>query len=290
MDQKEIAVNEILQTVSKISPETEDGEARLETLIRDLISEVDKALAESSEELEQASEEADKVKTKIIHTQRLLEFLTEDESLSKMDEILSGSSLAEAAASIAEARRIEATVGTLAEVAGAISETEANKITESISGPISEWFGRISQHDVLKAAVVTSNIRRAGGIVRNNYEMRATDATGVNRVAAGHNLSGGYEMVLAVSALCAIQEVVSSNHKVGLFILDEPTESLDPELMEAMGKSLGLHAPGPRTIIATNRPDFAKEIRKSAGAARAKVIDLGRWTAMSGSVIEQENG
>ena len=290
LDQKETAVYEILRTVSKISPQTEDADARLEPLIRDLISEVDKAHEESSKELEQASEEADKVKTRILDVQRLLEFLTEDETLSKMDVLLSDTSLAEAADGIAAARRIEATVQTLAEVVGAISETEANKISELISGPISEWFGRISQHDVLKAAVVTTNIRRAGGIVRNNYEIRATDTTGANPVSAGHNLSGGYEMVLAVSALCAIQDVVSSTHIVGLFILDEPTESLDPDLAEAMAKSLGLHAPGPRTIITTNRPEFARDILESAGVARAKVIDLGRWTAIGGTVIEQENG
>ena len=97
-------------------------------------------------------------------------------------------------------------------------------------------------------------------------------------------------MVLAVSVLCAIQEVVSFNHNVGLFVLDEPTESLDPELTVAMGKALGLHAPGPRTIITTNRPDFATEIRDSAGAARAKLIDLDRWTVSSGTAIEKEDG
>ena len=97
-------------------------------------------------------------------------------------------------------------------------------------------------------------------------------------------------MVLAVSALCAIQQMVSTNHNVGLFILDEPTESLDPELTEAMGKSLGLHAPGARTIITTNRPEFAKEIRDSAGAARARIIDFDRWTMKSGTVIKKETG
>jgi len=96
-------------------------------------------------------------------------------------------------------------------------------------------------------------------------------------------------MVLAVSALCSIQQAVSSIHDLELFILDEPTESLDPDLTEAMGKALGLHAPGSRTIITTNRPDFAKELRDSAGAARAKVIDLVRWTASSGTVLKKEN-
>ena len=181
-------------------------------------------------------------------------------------------------------------VHTLEEVVGSISETEAIKITESISGPINEWFGRISQHDVLKGATVTTKVSHAAGITRNSYEIRATDSSGGNPVSAGNNLSGGYEMVLAVSALCSIQQAVSTAHDMDLFILDEPTESLDPDLAGAMGKSLGLHAPGPRTIITTNRPEFAKEIRESAGAARAKVIDLGMWTSASGTVLKKDNG
>ena len=290
LDPNETAVYEIMQTVSNISPDAEDAGARLEPSIRNLISVVDKAYTESSKELGEASEQADKVKTRIVDTQRVLAFLKEDKILSKMDVLLSDSNMAIVAAGIAEARKIEATVQALAEAAGVISETEASKIAVSISGPISEWFGRISQHDVLKAAEVTTNITRMGGLIRNKYEIRATDAAGANPVSAGHNLSGGYEMVLAVSALCAIQQVVSSVHNVGLFVLDEPTESLDPELAKEMGKSLGLNVPGARTIITTNRLAFATEIRDSAGPARAKLVDLNRWTVSKGTSIRNEDG
>ena len=234
--------------------------------------------------------EAEEVRNRIMSMQRLLEFLQEDEILSGMDVILSDTTLAVAAAGIAAAKRIENTLHMLAEVGGGISESEATKITKSLSKPISEWFGRISRHDHLKTAVVATNVTKAGGIVRNHYEIRAADVSGTNTVPAGHNLPGGYEMVLAVSALCAMQEQVSLNHNVGLFILDEPTESLDPELTKAMGTSVGLHSPGPLTLITTNQPEFAKAIQESAGAARAKVINLGRWTLSSGTSIEQVKG
>jgi ABC-type bacteriocin/lantibiotic exporter with double-glycine peptidase domain len=92
-------------------------------------------------------------------------------------------------------------------------------------------------------------------------------------------------MVLAVSALCAIQELASLNHSIGLFILDEPTESLDPELAETMGASLGLHAPGHRTIITTNRPEFAKVVQNTAGAARGKIVNLEPWTINDGTRV-----
>ena len=189
-------------------------------------------------------------------------------------------------ASITAAKRMEAVVRKVAEAAGNLSEIEAREITTSISEPLNEWFGRISGHDLLKGAIVTTRIRRAGGIVRNNYQIRATDVSRENPVPAGHNLSGGYEMVLAVSALCAIREQMALSHSLGLFVLDEPTESMDPELEEAMGRTLGLHAPGHPTIITTNRPDFARAIQTNAGPARAKVLNLCRWTVTDGTIIE----
>ncbi len=93
-------------------------------------------------------------------------------------------------------------------------------------------------------------------------------------------------MVLAVAALCAIQEQVSLSHRMGVFILDEPTESLDPELEAAMGKALALNAPEPRTIITTNQPNFADAILENAGAMRSKIIKLERWSASNGTKIE----
>ena len=92
-------------------------------------------------------------------------------------------------------------------------------------------------------------------------------------------------MVLAVSALCAIQELDSLNHRMDLFMLDEPTESLDAELANAMGTALGLHAPGTRTVITTNRPEFANQVLESAGPARAQIINLEGWSMTTGTKI-----
>ena len=96
-------------------------------------------------------------------------------------------------------------------------------------------------------------------------------------------------MVLAVSALCAIQELSSLNHNLGLFILEEPTESLDPVLSNSMAQHMGLHVSSPQTIITTNQPSFAKSVESSAGVARVEVINLNNWTQDTGTTLEKGN-
>lgn len=286
LGERESTIHKLLQSARELSSESSSDDDELDRLLRDLISEVEKALEETTEELRGAADQVEKTRIHIISTQRLLEFLVADQSLSLMKEMLLDQRLEAASASITAAKRIEAVVRKLAEAAGNLSEIEAREITTSISKPLNKWFGWISGHDLLKGAMVTAGKGSKGGIVRNTYQIRATDVSRLNPVPAGYNLSGGYEMVLAVSALCAIREQMALSHSLGLFVLDEPTESMDPELEEAMSRTLGLHAPGHPTIITTNRPDFASGIQTNAGLARAKVLNLRQWTVIDGTVIE----
>ena len=92
-------------------------------------------------------------------------------------------------------------------------------------------------------------------------------------------------MVLAVSALCAMQSVSSSQHKLDLFILDEPTDSLDEELSDKMGLALALHAPAARTIVTTNRKDFAETMISAAGPVLCAVTQLDPWSQQTGTSI-----
>jgi len=275
-------IQQSLEACQKASSDTKDPEG-FDSSLRTLTSDATRLRDDVAREVETAGNAVNLVRGQIASAERLITFLEEDSKLTDMDGVLSDQNLSIASAGVETAKGIGLIVKALADAAGDVSNTEAKKITESLTDPLSKWFERISQHDLLKKATVTAQVNRAGGVVRNSYQIRATDGSLGNPVPAGHNLSGGYEMVLAVSALCAIQELGSLNHKIGLFILDEPTESLDEGLTEAMGNSLGLHAPGPRTIITTNRPEFARFIHDSAGAIRANIVKLDRWTTTHGT-------
>ena len=96
-------------------------------------------------------------------------------------------------------------------------------------------------------------------------------------------------MLLAVAALCAAHEASSAQHDLGLLVLDEPTDGLDPDLRERLGKALGRHAPAPITLIATNQPELAKGIKEGAGSGRTKVIPFDVWNTSTGITVAGGN-
>ena len=278
-------IRQALETCHKSYSDEDDTEG-FDSSLRHLTSEATRLRDDVAGEVESAGNAVNVVRGQIASAERLIVYLEEDSKLTEMDDVLSDENISVASSSVESAKGIGLVVKALADVAGDVANIEATKITESLTSPLNKWFERISQHDLLKKAVVTAEKSKTVGGVLNTYQIRATDAASSNSVAAGHNLSGGYEMVLAVSALCAIQELESLNHKLGLFILDEPTESLDEELAEAMGNALGLDAPGPRTIITTNRPEFARRIQESGGAIRTNIVNLDSWTTSTGTRVK----
>jgi ABC-type branched-subunit amino acid transport system ATPase component len=92
-------------------------------------------------------------------------------------------------------------------------------------------------------------------------------------------LSGAYQTLLAVAALCALPD--AAGRRLALLVLDEPTLNLDPKLTERLGKALSAAVPATRTVVATADPTLARAIQESAGE-RVRVLELGPWTEAAG--------
>ena len=152
-------------------------------LLRKILDEAALSIKESTSTLKEASGKVEETRKGITQLGRILDFLKADADLAKLDSTLSSEDLLDATKGIEDAKGYEAVIQFLAEEAGTISENEAKRITNEISAPINKWFSRISHHDVLKGATVTNDIRRAGGTVRNSYQIRATDDSLSNPVA-----------------------------------------------------------------------------------------------------------
>jgi DNA repair exonuclease SbcCD ATPase subunit len=120
---------------------------------------------------------------------------------------------------------------------------------------------------------------RAGGRLRNSYRLRAVDPGGSWQAAPGPMLSGAYQTLLAVAALCALPE--AAGRRLDLLALDEPTLNLDPELTERLGRTLAALVPAAQTIVATADPALARAIQKSS-EGRVRVVELDRWTEAAG--------
>jgi ABC-type branched-subunit amino acid transport system ATPase component len=170
----------------------------------------------------------------------------------------------------------------LAKVAAAaaeIAEAEATARTAAVATKLDAWFRRVSMHDRLKGARIDVQTGRAGGRLRNSYRLRAVDPGGSWQAAPGPMLSGAYQTLLAVAALCALSD--AAGRRLDLLVLDEPTLNLDPELTERLGKALAAAVPATRTVVATADPVLARAIQESAGE-RVRVVELGSWTEAAG--------
>ena len=261
----------------------------LDAAVREVLTLGAEALGRTQQEVASAIAEAQGIRTRIIAFGRLIFFLEAAEELDALDQDLAGDELTSARSSLQQSQEWRETLGLLTEAAASVSMAAAEQRVAIVSPKLNEWFSRISQHDLLKGARVEVETSRAGGTIKNAYRIRAVDPNGSWAAAPGPMLSGGYQTALTVAALCALADDEARRHQLGLLVLDEPTQSLDPDMSRRMGEVLGASAPVPITIITTTDDAFAAAVQKGAGAGRSKVLRLKPWTAAEGTQFEGED-
>jgi DNA repair exonuclease SbcCD ATPase subunit len=261
---------------------TDADEPLLDRLLGDLASACAEALARTNDDLRQAGSLAGQRRDRVIALGRLLDFLHAAERLDTLDVDVSEVELAEARDRLASAHRAGDILSKVTAAAGEIAQAEATVRTAAVAAKLNTWFANVSVHDRLKGAGIEVQTNRAGGRLRNSYQLRATDTQAAWQAAPGPMLSGAYQMLLAVAALCALAD--TSARRLGLLVLDEPTLSLDPELTERLGSTLAASVPPVRTVVATADPAFTRAIEERGGE-RVRVIRLAPWTGAAGTRV-----
>jgi DNA repair exonuclease SbcCD ATPase subunit len=268
---------ELLQQVLDTAATADEG--LLAQQLSDLASACGEALSLTKEELEQVGPLMRQRRGRVIALERLLDFLAAAERLDALDTDVLGAELAQARDSLGAAHRAGDVLAKVAAAAAEIAEAEATARTAAVATKLDAWFRRVSMHDRLKGARIDVQTGRAGGRLRNSYRLRAVDPGGSWQAAPGPMLSGAYQTLLAVAALCALSD--AAGRRLDLLVLDEPTLNLDPELTERLGRALAAAVPATRTVVATADPVLARAIQESAGE-RVRVVELGSWTEAAG--------
>jgi DNA repair exonuclease SbcCD ATPase subunit len=254
-------------------------EELLDRQLSHLASACSEALSRTDEELRQAGPLVQQRRGQVIALERLLDFLQAAEHLDALDADVSGVELAQARDSLGDAHWAGAVLAKVAAAASEVAEAEAKAQTAAVATRLDRWFGRVGMHDRLKGARIDVQTTRPGGRLRNSYRLRAVDPGGSWEAAPGPMLSGAYQMLLAVAALCALAD--AAGRPLDLLVLDEPTLSLDPQLTERLGRTLATAAPTARTVVTTAEPAFARAIMERA-SERVRVVTLGPWTEATG--------
>lgn len=237
------------------------------------------ARSRTDEELQQAGQLGRERRQRVIALERLLDFLQAAERLDALDVDVSGVELAQARNCLGAAHQAGGVLYKVAASAGEVAEVEAKARTDGVATQLNAWFGRVSMHDRLKGARIDVQTSRIGGRLRNAYRLRAVDPGGSWEAAPGPMLSGAYQTLLAVAALCALPG--AAGRRLDLLVLDEPTLNLDPKLTERLGKALAAAVPATRTVVATADPTLSRAIQEAAGE-RVRVVELGPWTEAAG--------
>lgn len=263
--------------------EAELGATDLSDRLRGLSAAAGEAMQAVGREIVNAQEASTTVRERVQRLVAVADFLGAESELDDLDASLAGPELAAARQATQTTASWRETLRTVAEVASAVSADEARRRTQAVTPRLAAWFERLSRHASLRSAAIDVQTVKAGGS-RNSYRIRALSSAGW-QASRGPALSGGYQTVLAVAAMCALADDPESRSGLSLLALDEPTQSLDPQMTTQLGRALGEHVQVGRLIVTTTDESFADAIEKAAGASRARRIEFADWDAERGIVL-----
>ena len=264
--------------------DAEPGAADLSDRLRGLSAAADEALQAVGREIVNAQAASTTLRERVHRLVAVADFLRAQSELDDLDASLAGPELAAARQATQTTASWRETLLTVADVASAVSANEARRRTQAVTPRLAAWFERLSRHASLRSAAIDVETVKAGGS-RNSYRIRAHSSAGW-QASRGPALSGGYQTILAVAALCSLADDPESRSGLSLLALDEPTQSLDPQMTAQLGRALGEHLQVGRLIVTTTDEAFAAAIEKAAGASRARRIVFADWDAERGIVLD----
>jgi DNA repair exonuclease SbcCD ATPase subunit len=257
--------------------------AELDQGLRTLLQTINEAAELVRDQANREAERLKELREGITQVEELCRFLQADAELAELDDLVRAEELRAALNCLAELSHSRAVVDTvytaLDSVVGIMAEERVARIEPALVG----WFERLSAHARLKSAQIRVQTSRAGGSLRCTYRVRAASADGDWVAPPGPMLSGGYQNLLAIAAVCALADPQVSSHRLELLLLDEPTQSLDPDHARRLAEALGGLTLPVHMVITTTNPAFAAQLVQTAGPARVRRLKLQTWQADTGT-------
>ena len=249
---------------------------------------IDKRLQEIASELDQAKK-AIESKRKVITDiySQLARLRTIDEILNHkkkreiIERVWKTKEFSDLDSVINDAARLVEDVGAIRSVLAEVSREEAEKKIRAAEAALDKYFCCIAKHPAITGLVMDVTEDRRTGL--NAYSFMSKDGTDPTPI-----LSQGDLNCLALSLFLGLAEATGEDQRFAFLILDDPTQSLGPEMKRELATVLEEVAARRSLVIATPDPEFKELLIKGITKNKA-IYNFVNWGKRNGPRIVKED-
>lgn len=168
-------------------------------------------------------------------------------------------------------------IGLIEENITAVQGRLATEAIEESGDDINGFYSRLCDHPYFEHLQIAAKPRKAAGVVKNSYEIRAVNEADDVSTLAATRLSTGQMNCVALAVYLALSKVQS--HQLDFLVLDDPSQSLDTVHKSALTELLRSVSDDRSVIVATQDEELARLLIERLGPDGEKqVYRLTRWT------------
>ncbi len=271
----------LTKAIEKLSRAEERLQALCETKSQGgaLLSRAERVSEQLEESLKSYGEatEIDSLSARLGKAQLILDYLKDDQELRDLEERLPN---------ITEVvKRLEAAKAGLAELAGSLGairqaalEYEEGAVTselESLGEAINAYYSMLLGHPVFSEIALV--IEKREPLI---YSIKAEGKEGSTYIPT--RFSNAQMNCVAIALFLANNQKLAANF--GTVLMDDPSQSLDPDHKEALAKLVAKLAEDKQVVIATQDTEFKEFLTRECGRIRS--YDFGTWSSDGPSIKE----
>jgi DNA repair protein SbcC/Rad50 len=253
---------------------TKESEAKLkETLerrIKDQESEVDK--------LKKLGDRFPSIRDMLSTFKEILEYLVEEERVRKLDEEIPGAKerIDELNKQSEKLQELFTGLSDISEALKMEKDSILKSTLDELQSDVSGYYSRMLAHPYFVNVQLTPEKEKKGSV----YRIVAFDDSKNYSTYVQTRFSNAQTNVTALSLFLAMAGATTS--RLGLLIMDDPGQSLDPEHKRALAEILADEAKEKQIILATQDEEITNLVVEATPKTQFKSIIIQSWTPQSG--------
>lgn len=265
LDEKEKLTEEIQEEL-----DTKDTESKLKETLQRQIKREDSEI----EKLKKIGDRFPSLRETLSNFKEILEYLAEEQRIRKLDEEIPGAK-EKVDVLNKQSEKLQELFTGLSDISDAL-RTEKDSILKStldkLQSDISSYYSRILAHPYFVNVQLTPEEDKKGSV----YRIVAYDDAKRFSTYVQTRFSNAQTNVTALSLFLAMAGATTS--RLGILVLDDPSQSLDTEHKKALAKILADESKVKQVILATQDEEMTTLVEAATPRTQLKSITIQAWT------------